>query len=181
MNKRSKKMYCSSCGAPVTTEICPYCMKETGIKSMDANMEYPVIECKEASGNFFNSTFFLVFFVCFFLLPVLVFIFCNPGDFMSWLGIVVVIVAFIMFITPRIRAFMIKRKGKNIDAIVYGYMDDDIMLNNRPTQIVKLLVYTKVGPRFILYQLSDVVQPYPINTKIKLMVYKNYFLILDDK
>ena len=59
-------------------------------------------------------------------------------------------------------------------------MDDNVLLNGVPAQIVKLLVHTKQGPRFILYQLGDIKHPYKINSKIKLKAFKDMFLIMDD-
>lgn len=56
-------------------------------------------------------------------------------------------------------------------------MDDNILLNGAPAQIVKLLVNTDEGPKFILYQLCDIKQPFKVNSKIQLRVYKDMFLI----
>ena len=51
------------------------------------------------------------------------------------------------------------------------------MINGIPAQIVKLLVNTDEGPKFILYQLGDIKRPYKVNSKIELRVYNNLFLI----
>ena len=48
------KRNCPNCGAPITTEVCPYCNIMTGLDTKYADMEYPVIECKEASIRFVN-------------------------------------------------------------------------------------------------------------------------------
>ena len=48
---------CPNCGAPITTEICPYCHNKTGLDTKNADMEYPVIDCKEATINFWNTIF----------------------------------------------------------------------------------------------------------------------------
>lgn len=60
-------------------------------------------------------------------------------------------------------------------------MDDNILLNGNPAQIVKLLVNTNDGKKFILYQLGDIKQPFKINSQIKLKVYKDIFLIENKK
>ncbi len=91
------------------------------------------------------------------------------------------LVAFIIGIKPIIRYLSIKTRGQDIDATVYGYMDDNILLNGNPAQIVKLLVQTNDGPKFILYQLGDIKQPFKINSNIKLKVYKDIFLIENKK
>ena len=54
MKLNNFKRKCQNCGASVTTEICPYCNTFTGINSKKINMEYPVIECKEAGITFWN-------------------------------------------------------------------------------------------------------------------------------
>lgn len=169
MRKQNNKNHCSNCGAPVTTEICPYCKCATGIDTMYADMEYPVIECKEANVNFWNVVFpmiFAVMFGFFFLLP--------PFGLIS-------ISAFIIGFVPLYRYLLIDLKGKEIEAVVYGYLDDKILFNDKPSQIVKLLVDTYDGKKFILYQLADTGQPFQINSKIKLKVYKNLFHIVKDK
>ena len=68
-----------------------------------------------------------------------------------------------------------------IQATVYGYMDDEVLLNDQPAQIVKLLVQTPNGPRFILYKLGSTLRPYGINDNIDVMVYQNYFMISKKK
>ena len=59
-------------------------------------------------------------------------------------------------------------------------MDDNIHINGQPTQIVKLLVQTTNGPRFILYQLGNTLKPYRINDKIDIKVYRNKFMICNN-
>lgn len=71
----------------------------------------------------------------------------------------------------------VKANGKMIQATVYGYMNDELLINNQPAQIVKLLVQTPNGPRFILYKLGNTLKPYGINDNIDIMVYQNYFMI----
>lgn len=184
--EENKNNNCPNCGAPVTTEICPYCHAMTHLDTQEAAMEYPVIDCKEAGIGFWNVAFPMIFAVGFgffgFIFPLL-FIFSGDED---WLMVclfcsifaIVGVVSFVVAILPIIRTIIIKTKGHEIEATVYGYMDDNMLLNERPAQIVKLLVQTKDGPRFILYQLSDTKQPYQINSKIKLLAYKDKFLIV---
>ena len=174
MNK-TKKIRCHNCGAPTTSEICPYCKSATGIITDKANFEYPVIECKEGNIDYLNV-----------VLPLLVSILnCYLGimesiifdDSIINIFFIMGIITFIYFMTPIIRNFRIKLFGKDIDAIVYGHIDGSFYINGVPTKIVKLLVNTNEGPRFILYELGATYIEYPINSKIKLRVYKNMFLI----
>ena len=181
---------CPNCGAPITTEICPYCNVVTGLDTRNADMEYPVIECKEANMGFWNVIFPMIFAVSFgfagLIMPIL--FLSVGGDVFPKIMILfflpfalIGIVALIIAIKPVIRFITIKTKGKEIYATVYGYMDDNILLNGRPAQIVKLLIDTNDGKKFILYQLGDTKQPFKINSQIKLKVYKDIFLIENKK
>lgn len=179
---------CPNCGAPLTTEICPYCKNVTGLDSSTADMEYPVIECKEANISFWNFWFPMIFAVSFgffgFIFP-LFFILAGTETaiivaLVCSIFSIIGLVAFILAIKQAIRYYLVKVKGKEIEATVYGYMNDNVLLNDEPAQIVKLLVSTKEGPRFILYQLGDIKHPYKINSKIKLSVYKKIFLVKKD-
>lgn len=180
-----EQKHCPNCGAPITSEVCPYCHVMTGLESADADMEYPVIECKEANIGFWNVVFPMIFAVSFgffgmifplaFFLAMpeeglFIFLFCSIFSFVG-------ISAFIIGIKPVIRYLLVKKRGREIEAVVYGYMNDNILLNGVPAQIVKLLVQTNDGPKFILYQLGDVQHPYKINSKISLLVYKDIFLV----
>ena len=189
--------HCRNCGAPVTTELCPYCNSLTGLSTSNANMEYPVEECKEAKLGFWNVVFPLIFafgFGFFGLLFPFIFIlsdvsenntltpsFSLPVIIMCLPFAVIGIVAFIIAIKPIIRYLSLKRNGIEIEGTVYGYMDDNILLNGQPAQIVKILIDSPKGKRFILYQLGDIKKPYELNSRIKLYVYKDYFLIKENK
>ena len=128
---------CPNCGAPLTTEICPYCQNTTGLDTASADMEYPVIECKEAQITFWNVWFPMIFAVSFgffgFVFPIVFFITTPDAAIAvllaSSLFAIIGVVAFIIGIKPVIRNHVIKRKGKEIEATVYGYMDDNLLLN----------------------------------------------------
>lgn len=182
---------CPNCGAPVTTEICPYCNVMTGLDTATADMEYPVIECKEANIGFWTVLFPLIFACSFgfagFCMPIMFFTAGGdeafpPSMILFFLPFAAIgVVAAVIAIKPIIRYISLKTSGQDIDATVYGYIDDNVLMNGRPAQIVKLLVQTNDGPKFILYQLGDIKQPYKINSNIKLKVYKDIFLIVNKK
>lgn len=183
--KDASKLYCPSCGAPVTTEVCPYCHSATGLNTEMADMEYPVIKCKEANIGFWTIGFPMIFAIAFGLVGFVGLILSMGLKlkellFFSLFGIIG-IVALIIVIIHIIRYLKIKICGKEIEATVYGYMDDNILINENPSQIVKLLVNTNEGPKFILYQLGDIKQLYKVNSKIKLKVYKDIFLIVKEQ
>ena len=56
-NRKEEKKYCPSCGAPIVSEVCAYCGTPTGLSTAEADMEYPVLECKEATLNFWTVFF----------------------------------------------------------------------------------------------------------------------------
>lgn len=189
MSTNISNKHCSNCGAPITTEVCPYCNAFTGIDTKYANMEYPVIECKEANISFFNFWFPMIFAVSFgffgFIFP-LIFILAGSKEALAVVLIcsifaLIGIVSLVIALIPLVRYLLIKNNGKDIEATVYGYMDDNLLINDAPAQIVKLLVSTNDGLKFILYQLKDTKQLYKVNSKIKLRVYKDKFLIPKDK
>lgn len=185
-NEQIRGFNCKNCGAPVTTEICPFCGSATGLVTAQADMNYPVLECKEATINFWTVAFPAIFAFSFgffgFIFPIIWWLEGDSEEFMQVCLIsipfaVIGVVAFIIMLIPLVRHVLVKYKGTHITATVYGYLDDNILMNGVPAQIVKLLVNTPEGNKFILYQLGDTKQPYGINTQVGLMVYKYYFMI----
>lgn len=187
MRSVNQQKTCPSCGAPVVSEICAYCGTSTGLNTAEADMEYPVLECKAAILNFWTVWFPMIFGVAFGVpgLCVLVIAVAVFGEVsmlavaLPFLLISIGAFAVIFFSVSRYRK--IKKHGKMIQATVYGYMDDSVLINNRPAQIVKLLVHTPNGPRFILYRLGNTLKPYGINDNINIMVYQKYFMICKNK
>ncbi len=178
-----QQINCPSCGAPAVSEVCAYCGNATGLNTAETKMEYPVLECKEATLNFWTVWFPMIFVMAFGMAGLGVVIPSITGigeSSMLLLGVpflLIGIVALFLVLRTIARYIKVKMSGKVIRATVYGYMDDGVLINNRPAQIVKLLVQTPTGPRFILYQLGDTLRPYGINENIDIMVYKNYFMI----
>lgn len=184
---KTQQIYCQSCGAPAVSEICPYCGTVTGLNTAEADMEYPVLDCKEATLSFWTVWFPMIFVVAFGMagLSMLLISIVGSGDgFLLLMGmpfLLIGVVASVLVIRTLSRYVKVKTKGKNIQATVYGYMDDELLINNMPAKIVKLLVQTPNGPRFILYKLGNTLKPYGINDNIDIMVYQNYFMICKNK
>lgn len=183
MQHTNEPKLCQHCGAPVTSEICLYCGTPTGLNTARANMDYPTIDCKEVNLDFWNVCFPAIFAVGFGFsaLTVMVMAF-RSGELLTMSLFCIPFLLIGIGATYKVvqvlqRYIKVKTRGKKIAATVYGYMNDNLLINDMPAQIVKLLVQTPEGPRFILYQLGDTKQIYGVNTKIHLMVYKNYFLI----
>ncbi len=175
---------CPYCGAPVRSEICPYCGNQTGIETEDVSMEFPEVEVKSCGLSFFNAIFplFFAFGFCFFgfVFPLLfalsgegslvVFLACVP---FAAVGIGAWIVEF-RFLIPNI---LTKIKGKTIKGTVYGYMDSNTLYNGNAGQLAKILIDTKDGKRFIMYDTGNTTKPYPVNSYVNVTIYKNYCLI----
>ena len=183
MKLSNKQKYCSSCGAPIVSEICAYCGTATGLNTAEADMEYPVLECKAATLNFWTVWFPAIFAGAFGIIGLIMLIIALVES--EWFSIFLIglpflligVVAFILMLRTILRYVKVKQNGKVIRATVYGYMDDSVLINNQPAQIVKLLVQTPNGPRFILYKLGSTIKIYGINDNVDVMVYRNYFLI----
>ncbi len=183
----TQPIYCPSCGAPAVSEICPYCGTATGLNTAEADMEYPVLDCKEATLSFWTVWFPMIFAVAFGIPGIIMLLIAIVGFGEGILFLVggpfllIGIVATVLVVRTLLRYIKVKTKGKSIQATVYGYMDDELLINNMPAQIVKLLVQTPNGPRFILYQLGNTKKPYGINDNIDIMVYQNYFMICKNR
>ncbi|MCR5507986.1 MAG: zinc ribbon domain-containing protein [Lachnospiraceae bacterium] len=183
------KINCPACGAPVTSEICPYCGAMTGLDTASADMEYPVLECKEAHMNFWNITFPLIFAFGFgffgFAFPVIFSVAGKGFDTMATVicipFAVIAVVSLVIVLKNLYYALSVKSMGEEMEGTVYGYMDDTLLLNDRPAQICKILLHTSKGPRFILYKLHDTTHPYGINDRINIKVYKNRFAVIKNK
>ena len=185
-NRSQAEATCSFCGAPVRTEICPYCGKPTGLNTASAPMEYPELSCKEAQPDFWGIVFPMIFAVAFgffgFIFPIvfstidgvgfMVKIICIPFAIIGVVSLLIVLRNILMYLS-------VVLFGKEIEGRVYGYADDTVLYNDIPGQVCKLLVTTSQGKRFIMYQLKNVKKPYPINTVVPLKVYKDRFLVLD--
>ena len=183
---KNQQEKCPSCGAPIVSEICAYCGAATGLNTARADMEYPVLECKTAKMDFWTVCFPAIFAVAFGLGGIVfAAVAITSGERVMLFGalpfLLIGIVAFVIAFLSLSRYLKVKWKGKVIQATVYGYMNDNVLINNEPAQIVKLLVQTPNGPRFILYKLGNTLKPYGINDIIPIMVYEDCFLICKNK
>ena len=188
MQKKAKKMkklqrHCPNCGAPANSEICSYCGSKTGIDSAAAYMEYPVIDCNEVIIEPDEIKFDLILGGIFASLGLGLMgydILVCKCVFMTIFGLPFAAVGVGTCISPLrkyLRYLTVKKRGKVIPAVVYGYLDDDVIINDRPSQIVKLLIETPEGPRFILYQLYSTVKPFMVNAKVELIERKGRYLL----
>ena len=196
---------CNFCGAPATTEICPYCHNPTGIKPLQADLDYPMINCKPAHLDKKRLGGYILGIVAYsiFILPAII-VSYSSGGLRTFITVLLACSIFIIFVIIEyvipllkmlLRHILVKSRGKRITATVYGYMDYighrsefQNIENNSNTQItynqlaqktVKLLANSKQGKRFILYPLGINEKPFEINQEVKLMYYKDCFILLD--
>ena len=185
-NQQNQQKICPCCGAPIVSEICAYCGTATGLNTEKADMEYPVLECKAVILNFW-TTWFPGIFGLVFGTPAIILLCCTIliGDINLMIATAPFLLigggAIIFVLATVFRYLKVKSRGKNIEGIVYGYIDDNVMYNNKPGQMVKILVQTPNGPRFILYRLGGTIKPYGINDTINIKVYRKFFLICKDE
>ena len=180
------KRVCKNCGAPVLSEVCQYCgCRVDSADTAKLSAEYETLDCKNASLTFWNTIFAGIFSVTFgfvgFLplwLDSLAMSADRPPRIFFFIFAAVGIGATVIVIYSLYKYILVSLKGKEITGVVYGYMDDVVNYNHRPGQVCKILVDTMKGKRFIYYSLQGTNKPYPINEKVRLKVYKNYFRIV---
>ena len=185
---RTKIKICPHCGARVLSEVCQYCGSYIGeITTADLAAEYPVLECKEAVISFWNLAFPAMFAFGFgffgFGGPIMM-ASVEEAEMMAILislpFAAVSVVAFGIVARTLYRYFLVSAKGSEIEGTVYGYMDDVVAYNGVNGQVAKILINTPKGKRFILYQLGSTMMKYPINSTVRLQMYKNYFRVLPE-
>ena len=166
-------------------------------KKRKKTIDYPVVECLEASvgtEELIEMGLGLVLMFFGFVSPILCFLNAlhNLGNisstptglleilivmlvFFSIFGIIGLIF-FMDFLKPIVRMIILKFKGEEKTAIVYGYTSDNRYIDDKPTKIVKLLLEEE--QKLVYYQLGTFKRPYKRNSKIKIKTYKNMFRIL---
>ncbi len=183
-----KNRVCKHCGAPLLSEVCQYCgCRADGTDTAALPAEYETIDCSNASLTFWNTIFAGIFSVMFGIvgcMPLWVEDITTGSESMPRLFFVPFALvgagATVVVVYSLYKYVLVSLKGKEITGTVYGYMDDVVNYNHRPGQVCKILVDTLKGKRFIYYSLQGTNRPYPVNGKVRLMVYKNYFRIIKE-
>jgi len=173
---------CKSCGAMVTEDVCPYCGNLTGITIWNTEPNYPTTECKACLLNFWNIGFPTIFCGISGILGIATLIqMLQEGEMAaaggSFVPILIGVVGAVIVIRNLLRHRTVRTRGDYITAKVIGYTNDNFVVNGSPTQVVKLLVETRDGPRVLLYRLGKTNRPYSVNSELKLLVYKDLIII----
>lgn len=183
--KEEKIINCINCGSPVTAEICPYCGKRTGLESEDAYIDYPVEEANKLNPNRRYAIFILFAFI--FGVPQFAFLIPYnathepvflPLVFIWAFSELIALLLIIIAVNIALKNKEIKKNAKEIEATVYGYLTNNShTINGEPALRVKLLIHTEEGYKFLLYDLFSTEEPYPVNSKLKLLTYENKYKI----
>ncbi len=169
-------MNCENCGALVTTEICPSCGSFTRVNVASVDLDYPVIDCKEAHIEFGSVGYVGVMGLIAFVFGVMALVGAFAGKVWEFILIGLWFVAgglgiICVFIKKAINCHKVKKYGTEYIGTVHGYLGDR----------VKILLDTPAGPKFILYQTKQNYAMYGINTQISVLVYDGYYLIGKNK
>ena len=177
--------YCSNCGTKTTAEICPNCRASTGITYKDLSLKYPYQECREANIPFFKIILISVLALPFTFIA-FEFVISYDTDFginVSYFLFLLLLlspalIAIGMLITSVSNNIKVKKYGTDTEAIVYGYEDDgSLQVMGMCAQTVKLIINTPTGEKMIFYDLGKLTKPYDVNSKVKIRVYNDIFLI----
>ena len=183
MNKIKILTHCKNCGAPATSDICQYCKSSTGLQDK-LGLEYPIIECKEVN---INSDTVEYYFLTAFSIGLMITALSICMILTNGLPLLIIIIPLSILLIYNINKGMkplkmnrlVKKYGKDIEGIVKGYITSDSNLFEGTNYIVKLLLDTNDGKKYILYELSKPKVKYKNDVKLKLRVYKDMFNLIE--
>ena len=185
---------CPHCGASVLSEVCQYCGTYLGdVATADLTAEYEMIQCKSAKFSFWRIIFPMFFALGFLGLPLCcfipVFVINAEETSDSRISVLLFMIPFLLvgigasvvmfkgiYQWLAVRFFGVVRQGT-----VYGYMDDTTAYNGVNGQVVKVLVQTNDGPKFIMLPLETTVMKYKVNSHVDVKLYKDYAVIIEQK
>ncbi len=177
---------CKNCGAPVTTEICPYCGSITGYKAANDKILHSAIKNKSASLTFTTIGMPLIFagMLTVFSICMGVALFGAKQNAFQMLGIGFFFVlmaggalfAFYIPIINIIRYTLASLFGKRVKGIVYGYKDGIIAVNGATVQDIIVLIEDGENSKFIIYKSNRTIQKVGINDEVELKNFKNIYI-----
>ncbi len=173
-------------------------MNKKRIKS--SKEKYPVIECLEArfgTEEIIELVLGVVLTFFGFISPIICFLmeWHDLGHITPPSGLIQIFIAMfiafslfgiigIIFLVGFFKSFSmyltIKKKGRVKTAVVCEYIDDDSSIDGFPNQVVKLFIEDKKRPIIVYYQLGSSKQPYAINSRIKIKMYRKIFRIIEE-
>ena len=147
-------------------------------------MNNKIKKCKEGAIN--SSIMSLIVFILFCFESVTLFmIYEARGLFDAILPFIIFglfIIAGIFFTFKRVvRNIRCRHSGKIVKAVVLGYFNDNVEINDKRAYLIKLLVHNDDGDETIYYRTWYTTQDYTINSEIELFKCKDQYLIKDAK
>jgi len=195
---------CPQCGAAnVGNEKCDYCGAslikiKTTHKEMPGKTDEEEAYYQEDSrypeikGRLLEKDEFLFFFCplfggIFLLVPTIILVaFSQVGILELW--VVAMLSVFWLVgiggIMPLILYFVRKakcRNGKEITGIVRGYEKTMIVVNGSPVLAVRVLIDQWTSPKILILNTGSSRRGYPLGKEIRLKVYKNNFMIVENR
>lgn len=192
---------CPHCGANVLSEVCQYCGTYIGeVATADLSAEYPMIECKSARIDTWRVILPAIIAACcigmtlYEALPMftidkeLMGIDAGFHAQVKAFAMEIIIpfllfgaIAFLFMCKGIYRWLAVRIFGVELRGTVYGYMDDRVAYNGVNGQVIKILVQTKEGKRFVMLPLETTTMKYVINSTVNVKIYKNYAAIVKEK
>lgn len=181
-----KKHNCINCGAEITTEICPYCSAQTGLKENLDVQDLPKIQCKDAELFYWTFSFPLIMGIIFTAVPTFLFLVEDqPDPNAEKILPLFLIVGTLIIISALIQLgknLLVNIFGKKITGTVCSYVtNNSLTYNGFATKLVKIKIEKDNKEEYIYYNIRDMKEPYRINSKIQLKRFNNLFLIIKEE
>ena len=168
---------CPHCGASVPGDTCPYCgtvFENTAAE--DAAENLPEVTCIFAGVTFREIRFYLGV-IAFSVIAGICII--TQAQYLDaiWFAIIFMIpgiITAIVMVKRIIAYFKVAINGTDVDGEVLGYKNDLTKQGDDYCQIAKILVTGQNGKKILLIPLHSTDRPYPLNSSVKVRIYKEY-------
>lgn len=136
---------------------------------------------KEVNLNFYN-----VYFVLLFTIPIMFACITMLEDksliiHAAFIIAVPLILTIVFPIKTIVNNFKVRKYGEIVRAKVIGYLDDNYYIKDKPAKVIQLLIKDKEENKEIYYQSNFNSEKYKIDSEIELFIYKDMYLIKDEK
>ena len=191
--------YCSKCGAQITTEICPYC-SNTSIINQNKTTEYQTINCKTLDISIGKILGYIILIV--WTLPLAIwfttFMLSQEfGELNMYLVyviplVVIGITSLVLLIFNLCKNNELNKNGVEIEGIIKEYKTETNSLTQIENLYVKILLEINEDKKYILlklakknkkrysYKTTRYIENHPIESKIKLKTYNDWYKIIKD-
>lgn len=197
MNEEIKITYCQHCGTATTSEICSICNNPTGITET-ISQNYPKTDCKTIDAKPLTIIKYII--LIFWSIPLGVYLtdFILNQEFKDlriYLILIVPlfiigIVSIITLLYTIVQNTRLNIYGKEIEGIILENKSELNKITQKNSIYLKILIETTEGKKFIYYKIAEekiqttayrllkIMEIYPVDSKIKLKVYKDLYKIV---